>query len=107
MKRYTVHVNRDAAADLIGIRDYIRGIRGREFAEEFTGRIVAYANTLQRAPHRGTMHNEIRPGLRTVTWDKAVTLAFSVSDKARSVTIVAIFYRGRDILTELKKRAEP
>lgn len=43
---------------------------------------------------RGTRRDDIRPGLRTVGFERRATIAFKVL--AREVVIVRIFYGGRD-----------
>jgi len=105
MAEFTVTFDRDAAADLIAIRDHIAGVRDKAFAREFTERIVSYCQSFGSLPHRGTRRDEIVPGLRTVGWRRTVTVAFRVIDKAERLVILGVFYRGRDALAELRKRA--
>jgi toxin ParE1/3/4 len=102
--RYAVSFDRAAVADFADIRDYIAEARGREFADAFIGRIIAYCESLSTVPHRGTRRDAIRPGLRTVTWRRAVTIAFAVSDERRSVLIAGAFYRGRNVAAQLRER---
>ena len=52
-------------------------------------------------PRRGTMRDDLRPGLRTTAWRRRVTIAFAVEDTA--VVIVGIFYGGRDFETLLNE----
>jgi plasmid stabilization system protein ParE len=67
LARYTVLFDRDAHTDLAGIRDYIAGSRGAEFAEAFVRRIILHCESFATVPHRGTKRDAIRPGLRTTT----------------------------------------
>ncbi|MEJ0058968.1 MAG: type II toxin-antitoxin system RelE/ParE family toxin [Terricaulis sp.] len=104
MKRFTVIFDRDAAADLIAIRDHIAEERGLDFANQFVERITAYCESFATIPHRGTRREAIRAGLRTTSWRRTVTVAFQVSDEARRVVILGVFYRGRDVLAALKAK---
>lgn len=50
---------------------------------------------LALAPHQGTLRQEIAPGLRHVTKDKAV-FYFDVDDQSEVVRILAVFFGGQD-----------
>lgn len=86
------------------MRDYLRSERDAEFAKRFVQQIIAHCKTFRTIPHRGTRHDEIRAGLRVVSWKRTVTIAFCVSDQHRLVVIVGVFYRGRDVPSALRKR---
>jgi toxin ParE1/3/4 len=101
---YTVVFDRDARADLETIRDHIANARGAEFADAFIDRVITYCESFRTIPHRGTKREAIRPGLRTVTWRRTITIAFTVSDASSQVAILGAFYRGRDVLHALKQR---
>ena len=105
MRRYEVSFDRDATADLLSIRNHIAKARGEDFAEAFASRVIEYCERLADLPHRGTRHDEIRPGLRTVAWRKTMTIAFRVSDEPPRVPIVALLYRGRDVLAALRAKS--
>jgi toxin ParE1/3/4 len=102
--RFTVLFDRDARADLIGIRDYIAKAASRATADSFIERVVTYCEGLGTLPHRGTQRNAIAPGLRTLSWRKTITIAFQVFDQDRRVVILGVFYRGRDVLSALRNR---
>lgn len=104
MGAYVVTFDRDAAADLVAIRDYIADVRDRAFADAFVDRIIAYCEGLAETPFRGALRDHISPGLRIVGWRKTVTVAFEVSEEARTVAILGVFYRGRDVLSALRAR---
>lgn len=67
-------------------------------------RIIAYCEDLATLPHIGTRRDEVLPGLRTVGWRKTVTIAFQVSDDTRVISILGVFYCGRDVLGALRER---
>jgi toxin ParE1/3/4 len=104
VRRYTVIFDRDAEADLLSIRDYIARVRDPDFAQRFVEKIVDYCELFDRAPHRGTLKDEVRPGLRIAGWRKTVTIAFEVIEDKRQVNVLGVFYRGRDVLEALEKR---
>ena len=75
--------------------DYIAERAGTAVADRFTGAIVDYCEGFTTAPRRGTRRDDLRRGLRTIGFRRRVTIAFSVEGDL--VTILGIFYRGRDI----------
>ena len=63
--------------------------------------IVAHCEGLAVFPHRGTMRDDIRPGLRTSSYKKRAVTATFVDDEARQVSILGVFYGGHDYDTIL------
>lgn len=59
----------------------------------YLGRIEQFIAKLELGPERGTRRDDIRPGLRTVGFERRLTVAFLVREQ---VTILRIFYGGRD-----------
>lgn len=53
------------------------------------------ALSITRAPFRGTLHEDIAPGLRHVTIDRAV-FWFDLDEPSETVRILAIFFGGQD-----------
>ena len=45
-------------------------------------------------PHRGRARDDLRPGLRTLSFRGRVLIAYAVG--LESVTILAVFYAGQD-----------
>ena len=56
---------------------------------------------LATLPRRGTRRDDIVPGLRTIGFERRVTIAFRVL--ANVVEIVTIAYAGRDFESELRE----
>jgi plasmid stabilization system protein ParE len=54
-------------------------------------------------PHRGSLRDHIRPGLRVIGFRRRVSIAFTVDQDA--ATILGIFYGGQDY--EAALRDEP
>ena len=94
MKSYTVSFRVAADQDLDALSDFIEEQSGHTVADRFIERIEAACLALENFPKRGKAWDEIRPGLRTVGFERTVTIAFVVTGNA--VVITRIFYRGRD-----------
>jgi toxin ParE1/3/4 len=58
-------------------------------------RIQTYCLEFDLFPERGTRRNDLRPGLRTVGFERRVTIAFHITPEI--IVIDPIFYAGRDI----------
>ena len=52
------------------------------------------AKSLSIFPHRGTMRDDVRPGLRITNYKKRAVIAFDVT--ADLVSIIGVFYGGQD-----------
>jgi plasmid stabilization system protein ParE len=56
--------------------------------------IIDAADRLALAPHRGTVHDDLAPGIRHVTLDRAVYY-FRV-EEGGAVRVLAVFFGGQD-----------
>jgi len=99
VKKYEVVFRPLAAADLLGIYDYVAGVAGRRVASAYVDRIEAACMALETFPERGTGRDDIRPGLRTMGFERRATIMFQVME--REVVIVRIFYGGQDYESRL------
>jgi toxin ParE1/3/4 len=63
-------------------------------ADRYIGRVVAFCEGLATFPLRGTQRDDLLPGLRTMGFERRITIAFIV--KADAVLIEGIFYGGQD-----------
>jgi toxin ParE1/3/4 len=94
MKKLEVSFRPLAEADLLGLYDYIAAEAGHEIAGNYIDRIEAACMALESFPERGTRRYHIRPGLRTMGFERRATIAFQV--RKAEVVIVRIFYGGQD-----------
>jgi toxin ParE1/3/4 len=94
MKRYEVSFRPLAEADLFGLYDYIAEQAGTAVAGAYIDRIEAACLALATFPERGTQRDDIRPGLRTMGFERRATIAFHVLEN--EVVILRIFYGGQD-----------
>jgi plasmid stabilization system protein ParE len=83
---------------------YIAGQSSLATAARFVARIEAAIRSLADAPHRGTLHDEIRPGLRTFGVERRATILFLVEEDSARVVILGVLYGGRDIRKALRAR---
>lgn len=91
---HSIILTPEARDHLDAIYDYIAAAASPDIAQRFTDGILDHIGKLTDFPRRGTMRDDLRPGLRTTAWRRRVTIAFAVEDTA--VVIVGIFYGGRD-----------
>jgi len=92
---YRVVFAPEAVANLEAIYTYVAEKAGADIALRFTDAIVDYCESFTTFPRRGTLRNDLRPGLRVVGFKKRATIAFAVLNNA--ITIVGVFYGGRDV----------
>jgi toxin ParE1/3/4 len=104
MKKFEVRFRPLAETDLIGLYDYIAEEAGHDVAGAYVDRIEATCMALETFPRRGTRRDDIRPGLRTLGFERRATVVFQVQRTA--VLIVRIFYGGQDYERALRGQAE-
>jgi toxin ParE1/3/4 len=94
MKKFKVGFRPQAEADIFGLYRYIAAESSHEVAGGYIDRIEAACMALETFPKRGTRRDDIRPGVRTLGFERHVTILFQV--RKTEVVIVRIFYGGRD-----------
>ncbi len=104
MRRYRVGLDPAAIADLDGIRAFVAEAAGKAISDKLIDRVLGYIDGLDTAPKRGVARDDVRPGLRTMTWRRTVTLIFVVDDGAGAVIVIGALYRGRDVDAALRDR---
>lgn len=96
-KRYRVVEKREVIRDLIAIAIHIEHFTGDQaVADRTVDAICEYLRSFREMPHRGTKRDDLRPGLRVVPFKRKTVIAFEVDDKARTVTLLRVFYGGQD-----------
>lgn len=84
----------EAEDQLVELHRYIAAAASIDVAARYVESIVAFCEELGRFPQRGKSREDIRPGLRTVGFQRRVVIAFALLDD--TVVIVGVFYSGRD-----------
>lgn len=81
------------------LENYIRFGESRELAIEHAEarvrNIRVSADRIVTAPHRGERHDDLLPGLRHLTIDRAIYW-FDVDDRTETVRVLAVFFGGQD-----------
>ena len=93
MKRYAVRFEPEARADFDSIYGWIAEQGGLAVADGFAERLRIFCLSLDRMPMRGTPRDEVMAGLRTLTFERAVQIAYLIGEA--QVDILRLAYRGR------------
>jgi toxin ParE1/3/4 len=92
---HAVIITDAAEADLLAIYRYIAKRAGASVALRFVERIESYCRGFENIPERGTRRDDLRPGLRTVGFQRRATILFEVDNAAGQVVIHGVYYGGR------------
>jgi toxin ParE1/3/4 len=84
-----------AKADLDDIFAWIADQAGLEVALAYTSRIERFCREMTPFPQRGPLRDDIKPGLRTLGFERRATIAFTV--RGDEVIILRILYAGRSL----------
>jgi toxin ParE1/3/4 len=102
LKRYEVRFLAEAVDDLDAIFLYIAQQSSFEIADGYLARIERTCLSLQSLPKRGSTVPGDVSGLRTMGFERRVTILFRVGDER--VEILRIWYGGRDVGKQLEGR---
>jgi plasmid stabilization system protein ParE len=91
---YRVAFSPAAEEQLAALYGYIAAAASPDIAARYTEAIVTYCESLCNFPHRGTMRDDVRPGLRITNYKKRVVIAFDVDSGC--VSIIGVFYGGQN-----------
>jgi toxin ParE1/3/4 len=91
---FEVRLSQEATDDLFEIWLHIARDSGGERADAVEARLRRSCLKLTEFPRRGTPHDELEPGLRTIPFERRATIAYRVV--GRTVEITRIYYAGRD-----------
>lgn len=83
-----------AEADLDALADWIAESGSPLTALEYIARIRRYIAGFDKFPERGTRHDDVKRGLRAVSFERRVTITFVV--RRRWVEVERVFYGGRN-----------
>ncbi len=101
---YSVVFAPEAEAQLVELFGHIAVAASPDIAARYTGAIIDFCESLRTFPLRGTGRDDIRPGLRVVSYRKRVAIAFDIDSER--VNILGIFYGGRDYEAALREENE-
>lgn len=95
MKTYRVTFSELARRQLFEIYDYIAEHADPVTALRYVERIEAYCRGFSTIAERGTLREDLRPGLRLVGFERRATIAIAVTGD--QVVILQILYGGRNV----------
>lgn len=100
--KYRVIFSPEAEEQLIALYNHIADAASPDIAKRYTDGIVSYCESLHTFPIRGTVREDVRPGLRITNYKKRTAIAFEVDELAGRVSILGLFYGGQDYETILQ-----
>ncbi len=90
---YRVIFTPEAEEQLAALYRYIAEAASSYIAAQYTEAIVSFCESLRTFPYRGTMRDDVRPGLRITNYKKRAVIAFHVDaevvSKSSAITVVA------------------
>ena len=93
---YRIEFAPEAVTQLAAIEEYIIGAGAPVAAIRHVDAIVAYCESLETFPERGTRRDDLFPGLRVTNYRSAAVIAFLVDAEREVVSILGVFYGGQD-----------
>ena len=89
MKHWPIVYDRQALDDLEAIHDWIARQTGESTADRYEQRITAFIEQLRNFPEPGTQREDLQSGLRTIGFERRVSVACSLAgDRVRIVRIL-------------------
>ena len=82
---YRVVFSPEVEEQLVALYGHIAAAASPDIAGRYTEAIVSYCESLSSFPHRGTMRDDVRPGLRITNYRKRAVIAW-VSSVTRPVS---------------------
>ena len=101
---YSVRFHPLVARDLEAIAQWIIEYAGSEVARRKLDEIEQEIASLARMPHKGSIRDEIAPGLRAIPAGSRAVIAFTVDDDTREVLIHCVTYSGADWVSRSRGR---
>lgn len=94
--KFEVVFTPEAEENLVDLYNYIASVTAPDTAEAYTEAIVAHCENLNAFPARGSLREDIRPGLRITNYKKRTIIAFAVDEGEARVSVLGIYYGGQD-----------
>ena len=93
---YRIRFHPLVARDLNAIAHWILHYASPDAAARKLSEIEATIATLKATPHKGSLRDDIAPGLRAIPAGRKAVIAFVVDDDVGEVLIYAVTYGGAD-----------
>ena len=101
---YRLRFHPSVADDLDEIARWLIDYAGPDAAARRLDEIETSIASLADLPHKGSVRNEIAPGLRAIPAGRKAVIAFTVDDNTREVFIHAVTYAGADWMARRRAR---
>ena len=105
--KYTVEFSPAALKDIKRLLRYIARKSTKSIAEGYLSRITQTCRSLETSPLRGTARPDLSPDVRTIGFERRVTIVFRVLHHQQLVIIEGIFYAGRSVEKRYSKSLNP
>ena len=102
--RYRVRFHPAVSEDLDAIVRWLVDHAGHETAARRLAEIDEVIASLQERPHKGSIRDEIAPGLRAIPAGRKAVIAFTVDDETREVFIHVVSYADADWMARSRAR---
>ncbi len=102
---YRIRFHPLVARDLDVIAQWLIDYAGPEVAARKLSEIEAAIATLKTTPHKGSLRDEIAPGLRAIPAGRKAVVAFLVDEDVSEVLIYAVTYGGADWIGRTSTRS--
>lgn len=89
-----------AQRQMANLHAYISSQASEARADAYLSRVIAYCQGFSVLPHRGTRRDDLLPGLRTIGFERRITIAFQVTQS--HILIEGVFYRGQDVASHFR-----
>jgi toxin ParE1/3/4 len=93
---YSVVFSPEALSRLDSIEQYIANEASPLVAARYVDAVVNFCESLCMFSDRGTMRDDLFPGLRVTNYRGNAVIAFLVDSDSETVVIVGVFYGGQD-----------
>jgi plasmid stabilization system protein ParE len=103
---HTVQFSPAARDQLAELEDYLSEAASPAVASRYVDAIIAYCEGLATFPMRGRGRDDILAGLRITNYRRRAVIAFLVDAEAQIVSIVGVYYGGRDFEAILRGAPE-
>ena len=101
---YSIRFHPLVARDLDAIARWIIEFAYAETAERKLAEIEQTFASLTRTPHKGSIRNEVAPGLRAIPAGRKAVIAFAVDDEAGEILVHAVTYGEADWVARARSR---
>ena len=102
--RYGLRFHPAVSEDLDAIVRWLVDHAGHETAARRLAEIDEVMANLQDLPHKGSIRDEIAPGLRAIPAGRKAVIAFTVDDDTREVFVHVVSYAGADWMARSRAR---